>query len=56
MTTSSMPDPTIDSSLYDALSEPMPSGVATGETALTATKETVDRDTEEVSDDDILNL
>lgn len=34
----------------------MPVGVAAGETQITATKETIDNDTEDVSDDDILNL
>jgi hypothetical protein len=56
MTTPSVPDSPIEHSLYDALGEPVPATVAAGETKLTATKETVDADTEDVSDDDILNL
>lgn len=41
-------------SLYDILSEAAPAGVQAGETKLTATKETVDGDTEDVRDDDVI--
>jgi hypothetical protein len=49
-------------SLYDTLESAAPiadrdeDGGGGGETAITATKETMDNDTEEISDDDILNL
>ncbi|MGH2947076.1 MAG: hypothetical protein ACRDPC_12600 [Solirubrobacteraceae bacterium] len=56
MKTSFPPEAPIESSLYEALGEPTPATVAAGETSLTATKETLDADTEDVSDDDILNL
>ena len=56
MKTSFAPETPIESSLYEALGEPMPATVAAGETSLTATKETLDADAEEVSDDDILDL
>lgn len=41
-------------SLYDVLAEPAPWPVTAGETGITATKETIDNDAEDVSDDDIL--
>lgn len=56
MTTSLLPESLGEPSLYDALGELMPAMVVAGETKLTATKETVDADTEDVSDDDVLNL
>lgn len=46
----------VSRSLYDLLAEPAPPGTYAGETRVTATKETLDDDTETVPDDDILNL
>lgn len=43
-------------SLYPVLGESAPHGTAMGETSITATKETIDNDTEDVSDDDVLEL
>ncbi len=45
-----------ENSLYSLLGEPAPPQAAAGETSLTATKETVDADTEDVSDDDVIRL
>ncbi len=42
------------SSLYDMLAEPVPRGAAAGETRITATKETLDDDREDLSDDDVI--
>jgi hypothetical protein len=58
MMRSGMPDIRTETttSLYDLLADPAPSGALAGETSLTATKETVDGDSESVSDDDVLDL
>jgi hypothetical protein len=50
------PEAAPDPSLYDELSEPAPVSAASGETALTATKETIDNDTEDIPVDDVLDL
>jgi hypothetical protein len=44
-------------SLYEVLSEPAPLGTLAGETSLTATKETLDGDTEDAGggDEDIIH-
>lgn len=55
-------DPFEEQSLYEVLQVDAPAADGDGddrpggETALTATKETMDNDTEDSSDDDILNL
>lgn len=55
--TRSRPEHSGESSLYEELGEAIPATVAAaGETRITETKETVDNDTEDVSDDDILTL
>jgi hypothetical protein len=54
MTTSMTNPGAITASLYDVLSEAPPVGAQAGETKLTATKETVDADTEDVRDDDVI--
>jgi hypothetical protein len=41
-------------SLYELLSSRASTGTPAGETGITATKETIDNDTEDVSDDDVL--
>ncbi len=46
----------IEDSLYRVLGEPAPVSATVGETRITATKETIDDDTEDVPDDDILEL
>ncbi|HZV72660.1 MAG TPA: hypothetical protein VFF79_03000 [Conexibacter sp.] len=43
-------------SLYDVLDSVPPDGVARAETSLTATKETLDNDQEDLSDDDVIHL
>jgi hypothetical protein len=43
-----------EETLYQLLARPEPAVSASGETSLTATKETLDADTEDVSDDDII--
>jgi hypothetical protein len=48
------PSPDPESTLYELLAQPAPAGVAAGETRITATKETVDADAEESSDDDVI--
>jgi hypothetical protein len=43
-------------SLYEVLAEPAPVGTLAGETSLTATKETLDADTEDAGgDEDIIH-
>ena len=41
-------------SLYDVLAERAPAAASRGETLITATKETIDRDQEDLGDDDII--
>jgi hypothetical protein len=51
----SMPELVMDGpSLYDLLAELAPAGAFADETGLTLTKETVDGDAEDVSDDDVI--
>ncbi|HWT94166.1 MAG TPA: hypothetical protein VN238_14265 [Solirubrobacteraceae bacterium] len=42
--------------LYRLLSQSAPASASFGETRITATKETIDDDVEDVTDDDILEL
>ena len=46
--------PEFDSTLYDLLAVPALTGVTAGETGLTATKETIDDDQEQLVEGDIL--
>jgi hypothetical protein len=41
-------------SLYELLAEPVGTAVSSGETSLTATKETLDGDSEEASDGEVI--
>jgi hypothetical protein len=45
-----------ESTLYDLLAEAPAPGTLSGETSLTATKETLDADAEEVSEEDVIHL
>lgn len=43
-----------DTSLYEVLAQPAPHALSASETRITAAKETLDDDREDVSDDDVI--